>query len=925
MADRRPRHRQAVINLLSQCADGLLLVAEMWQVLELPMLGLQRHWVHHWHCKLFPFNTPSRHCEYHPITVSTGHETFIANAQPFLHTKHQVSFRACALLLVALNFIFVNLPGNLLGGQTIPITLSTNFSRLELKDKFKIHPICYLCHKIFEPDAPNNTVCSDCNCQIFRPHTHRILNHLWHSDPIAGGESDLGEHPGGTPHVVAPIEVLSSGLRDLFSRPAMVPAVEEWKSRHKVRGELRSMQDATVWNTIKGPDGKLFFYEGDCDKEIRLGVTFSLDWFGRKTSNYGPSHSSGVMSFCLQNLSTSLRYDFACMSELLSTEYPRYRAENLILSGMPPGPTEPTSSQLQNYVKKHVDDLIMLHDEGIVIRPPEHPNGIRLRVALVGISADHPAMCKLCGFADHSHNEAPCTKCKVPRHEMFTNKSLRNGKIPLLGELAPSNFETAEYAPRTGEEHRKLCFEYKRLNTPEEKDAFFATHGLWESGVLLRLNLGVAKTQWYTRWIKTNTLRADTAKQERELRFVHDFLETYESPLWAGRLPLRVGEPAGGSLTADEYKFAVTGPWAIIIPVVWDQFCGDAQEGFKRSSERYEIKKAEWVDAMAEWKRKQGKVRSKAAATDPPPEPKKPTLRMQAGEDENFLRFATALKILVGSSIRIEALPRAKSLLRDYLVGFSTLYGADQMKPNHHWAVHIMDQISDYGPVYTFWAFLTERLNKVLKNLNSNNWTGGRLEVSMMREFHRSAGLDGVMESIINDVTSDNLERTFVERLLSAGKTQALGTIQDAARGGTSMRAEPGRVAKQAERLNDMIRFGLLQYYNRDKPQVHFLRQESQNIELAETSPLHSYAETYIFALLDGRRIVPTTSQRTSDGSSIIQARFGDEAHAGEIRNIFIHRQQGVDGSQSTLLAAVEWMKESDYTPLDNAGLWNKL
>jgi hypothetical protein len=39
----------------------------------------------------------------------------------------------------------------------------------------------------------------------------------------------------------------------------------------------------------------------------------------------------------------------------------------------------------------------------------------------------------------------------------------------------------------------------------------------------------------------------------------------FESPLWAGRLPMRVGEPAGGSLTADEYKFAVTGPWAIIV------------------------------------------------------------------------------------------------------------------------------------------------------------------------------------------------------------------------------------------------------------------------------------------------------------------------------------------------------------------------
>lgn len=54
--------------------------------------------------------------------------------------------------------------------------------------------------------------------------------------------------------------------------------------------------------------------------------------------------------------------------------------------------------------------------------------GIIVRVALVGIIADHPAMCKLCGFADHSHNVAPCTKCTVPQDKLFSDKALRNGK-----------------------------------------------------------------------------------------------------------------------------------------------------------------------------------------------------------------------------------------------------------------------------------------------------------------------------------------------------------------------------------------------------------------------------------------------------------------------------------------------------------------
>ena len=76
------------------------------------------------------------------------------------------------------------------------------------------------------------------------------------------------------------------------------------------------------------------------------------------------------------------------------------------------------------------------------------------------------------------------------------------------------------------------------------------------------------------------------------------------------------------------------------------------------------------------------------------------------------------------------------------------IYGAVAMKPNHHWAVHLSDQLRDYGPVYNFWTFLTEQLNKLLKGSNSNNWTGGQLEVSMMREFQRSTHIQAMVSQV---------------------------------------------------------------------------------------------------------------------------------------------------------------------------------
>ncbi|KIJ09290.1 hypothetical protein PAXINDRAFT_87674, partial [Paxillus involutus ATCC 200175] len=139
----------------------------------------------------------------------------------------------------------------------------------------------------------------------------------------------------------------------------------------------------------------------------------------------------------------------------------RYRAENLLVSFMTPGPSEPTAAQLQNYMKLVVDDLLNLYENGVIYHTPGHPQGRKVRVVLLGVICDHPAMCKMCGFADHSHNNAPCPKCKVTQEDLFSDKSLRN-----------------EFEPRTGEEHRQKCFKDKALPTQDDHNTFFQINGV---------------------------------------------------------------------------------------------------------------------------------------------------------------------------------------------------------------------------------------------------------------------------------------------------------------------------------------------------------------------------------------------------------------------------------------------------------------
>jgi len=86
------------------------------------------------------------------------------------------------------------------------------------------------------------------------------------------------------------------------------------------------------------------------------------------------------------------------------------------------------------------------------------------------------------------------------------------------------------------------------------------------------------------------------------------------------------------------------------------------------------------------------------------------------------------------------------------------------MTPNHHWSVHTPDQILDFGPVYDFWTFMTERLNKILKSINNNHWGGGRLEVSMMRGF----GRETQFETLVTPGSKLHLRRTDNSYLLQA-------------------------------------------------------------------------------------------------------------------------------------------------------------
>ncbi|KAK7059539.1 hypothetical protein R3P38DRAFT_2758959 [Favolaschia claudopus] len=85
-----------------------------------------------------------------------------------LHTRHHVTFSACDLILRVFKFVFENAPSDSFrGASTMPKTLITVLSALDMTDKFVVHPICYNCHRMFDPNLGSDGFCSACEIPLF--------------------------------------------------------------------------------------------------------------------------------------------------------------------------------------------------------------------------------------------------------------------------------------------------------------------------------------------------------------------------------------------------------------------------------------------------------------------------------------------------------------------------------------------------------------------------------------------------------------------------------------------------------------------------------------------------------------------------------------------------------------------------------------
>lgn len=98
-----------------------------------------------------------------------------------------------------------------------------------------------------------------------------------------------------------------------------------------------------------------------------------------------------------------------------------------------------------------------------------------------------------------------------------------------------------------------------------------------------------------------------------------------------------------------------------------------------------------------------------------------------------MLLLCTAVRILASRTISLADARAGQDLLIQYC--HTCLDLQIHLVINHHLSTHFYDMIKLFGPVYGWWLFAFERFNGMLEKVHHNGHDGGRMELSLLRNW----------------------------------------------------------------------------------------------------------------------------------------------------------------------------------------------
>lgn len=179
--------------------------------------------------------------------------------------------------------------------------------------------------------------------------------------------------------------------------------------------------------------------------ELRMVWSLSVDWFNPfHNKAAGRQASCGAIAMLLLNLPPSLHY----------------RAENIYLHGVIPGPKEPSLNEVNHFLSPLMGQLETAYEYGVSYsKTHRHKAGRNTRSAVPVVVTDMPGARKITGMAGHSSKRFFCMLCSLSKTEI-------------------NNFNWQEWSPRNMKVLRKAAEQWRDAPSQAIHDQIYEEFGI---------------------------------------------------------------------------------------------------------------------------------------------------------------------------------------------------------------------------------------------------------------------------------------------------------------------------------------------------------------------------------------------------------------------------------------------------------------
>lgn len=538
------------------------------------------------------------------------------------------------------------------------------------------------------------------------------------------------------PRLLYNVQSFESWLQFILSCPGVEDLVDK-SYAHEISGSglMFDIWDSPAWRSL----GPFATTPGN------LTFSFYIDWFNPFTNKIaGKVASCGAIIMTCLNLPYNIRH----------------RPEYTFFAGITPPPHEPTITTISSLLDPIVSELQDLY-VGKVIRTHRHPNGTLKRIAILPVIADLPAVRKALGFTSVTSRHF-CSFCTLQHSDI-------------------ESLDTASWEPRIGPRVRAAAQEWRQALTQKARQSLIDKNGIrwtplhdlfyrdpvqhttlgvmhnWLEEILqhhtrLKWGIGIpdcprqqakqlAQGQdniesgsesgsggdtdtdvemvndelaalWMDSQHFNNTpqlpqrLRtssgifisgpgSDRGSEDSEYQFISDELDVLEDddssppaslfdaealssvrrcialaviPSWIDRPPTNLGEKSHGKLKADNWLTLFTIFFPLVIPEIW------------HASES---------------------LRTKELL-------------------QNFCDLVACTHVVVSHSMSSAMADTFSNAYLRYRQSSHQLFPHLSSRPNHHYAMHIPDLLTFWGPLIKLSEFPYERHNGLLQNIKTN-------------------------------------------------------------------------------------------------------------------------------------------------------------------------------------------------------------